>query len=905
MAFDFRKAEDARLLASNAFSGGDYDTFTNAIADSANWNTLYIAPGTYTYDVVTLPAGKAIVGLGPAEECILQSTNVVNNVTVVAPGGAGCVLENLTLQCGGGAAIHSRVVGADAITCRNVTWLFQATQGWRLNCPLHMWDCIVDTYNSTEDLFNSNDPEGFFLYGCTVRNNNAGATGGRFFNGCNVFAQGCVCISASATQHFWTSASGVDATFEGCVLEGTWDTIVDSWVFNDLSFTGCNFGGAAFGSPNATTTATIRLAGNTNYGAVPTTATANDITWDVQDFLLQRVTSGAPIAYTVKGFESRIECDTNGTGLTAITLSAIDRHGTQFLEIVSADENAAPSDILINAAGADTIANDTDVFYQILTAGDQFGGVMFGRDTTEATWTISSDTRPDLTTTKILATTRSPMPGGGNYTTLDEAIADATNWSVLQVAPGTYDYDVVVLPAGKSIVGIGSAEECILQSTNVVNGVAVVTVGGAGCVLQNLTMQCGGGAGIVSEIAGADALTCRDVIWLYQATQGWKFENPMWMWDCIVTTYLNDTIFVDTDVEGFYLFNCVVTNLHPATTNYFVSSCDPMRAFGTDFISTSGNQRFYFAAPAGSELYLESCRFSGSFATILANGNVVGIVSIIGTDMGGFALGEPSATATVRLSGNTNYGAVPTTATANGITWDVQDYLVQVVTATPYTVKGFESRIEVDTNGGADVVITACPVAQRASGLPLEIVSTDIAAAASIWTFTSIAGENIGIVTAAEGDTSYVSTAHLESVVFGIDATDALWTIQSIQPPKRILYQDIATALSVGSTYYLATTDVWTITNASAEATAGGILLGMAVGANPRAGVMLEGEYMANPELNNWDEGLTIWLYDDTAGEMDTVQPADSGDIVRAVGSCLHETNDMVFNPSHNWLEIA
>lgn len=495
---------------------------------------------------------------------------------------------------------------------------------------------------------------------------------------------------------------------------------------------------------------------------------------------------------------------------------------------------------------------------------------------------------------RILATS------GGSYTTLESAIADAANWTVLGVMPGTYTYNTVTLPTGKTIRGLGSAEECILQSTNTTDGAAVVTVGGAGCVLQDLTMQCGGGAGVTSKIAGSTAIICRDVTWLYRATQGWSFECPLDQSGGEINNYCAVDMFNDAAADGFVLHGITVTNNHPTTTFRLFSS--PARALCSccDFVASSANQELVFSGTNTADILFGACSLRGTWNEVM-DATIKGSVSIVGCDLGGIALGDITTidSTVIRLAGNTNYGAVPTASCADGITWDVQDYLVQRVTDSSYTVKGFESRIEVDRDGAGNCAITLDSIAKHGTGT-LCIASTDESATPSPIMITRAGADTIGqsgsagIMVPGTSQRLYATQQHL---LLGRDLSNSCWTIENSEPTMDVARYGTSAGLTQGKCYYLDTAGAWAESDASAEATSGGMLLGLALNATVAGGVLLKGHIVCG-YLDGWNEGLLVYV-SETSGRLTTTKPAGaagSGVIVRPIGYCLNRSNEIFFD---------
>ena len=112
------------------------------------------------------------------------------------------------------------------------------------------------------------------------------------------------------------------------------------------------------------------------------------------------------------------------------------------------------------------------------------------------------------------------------------------------------------------------------------------------------------------------------------------------------------------------------------------------------------------------------------------------------------------------------------------------------------------------------------------------------------------------------------------------------------------------TSMTAGSIYYFSKiSEDWELADAD-DAITGSTLLGIALGASSDThGMLLNGVGMVATDPG--DAGDTLYL-STTAGRVTTVAPSGTGDIVRVVGYCMHDTSALVyFNPSSSWVEIA
>ena len=372
-----------RVLAT---SGGDYSTFTAAIADAANWTTLQIAPGTYTYNQEVIPAGKALTGFpGSRDVTILETTNVTNGVTILDCTAGLTRFAHLTLL--GGAGVASCVLVDSTGThfdFNDVHVQFQGSHELQMIGEMDIdQDCRFDLYTQTASLFPRNSLgnrchisgtfyENGLVTGATIYQSagfgtrldirdvyweDFGGAGGRFFESSptvtflDVFFQAVNGYGANITLGGPISSTAV---FEGCHLSvSTLEVVSD--------------------------TLSIVVRGSYIPNIVDSSATG--ATWDIDRGTTVRVTGAT---YTVPGFVDRIEVDRNGGGVCAITAGSLAKHGTKTLTIVSVDEAATPTGWTLTRAGTDTIGNGIST---VFTSDGHFSTTTFSRDTTNGIWT--------------------------------------------------------------------------------------------------------------------------------------------------------------------------------------------------------------------------------------------------------------------------------------------------------------------------------------------------------------------------------------------------------------------------------------------------------------------------------------------------------------------------------------
>ena len=107
-----------------------------------------------------------------------------------------------------------------------------------------------------------------------------------------------------------------------------------------------------------------------------------------------------------------------------------------------------------------------------------------------------------------------------------------------------------------------------------------------------------------------------------------------------------------------------------------------------------------------------------------------------------------------------------------------------------------------------------------------------------------------------------------------------------------------------GALHYLNSSGGWTLADADATGTAGGVLLAIALGTDPDVdGMLLRGMFTLDHDPGTIGEELYIST---TAGDITSTAPSGTGDIVRVVGYCLDSANGQIwFNPSNDFITLA
>ena len=106
---------------------------------------------------------------------------------------------------------------------------------------------------------------------------------------------------------------------------------------------------------------------------------------------------------------------------------------------------------------------------------------------------------------------------------------------------------------------------------------------------------------------------------------------------------------------------------------------------------------------------------------------------------------------------------------------------------------------------------------------------------------------------------------------------------------------------TVGNVYYFDSTSVWLITDANTSATSKGLIAIATSVTAFNVGMLISG-YFKNTSWS-FTVGNPVYL-SVTSGGLSSAQPTVSGDIVRVVGYAI-ATDEVYFNPSHDWIELV
>lgn len=405
------------------------------------------------------------------------------------------------------------------------------------------------------------------------------------------------------------------------------------------------------------------------------------------------------------------------------------------------------------------------------------------------------------TRTKALATS------GGHYATFAAAIADVATWATLLVAPGTHAYLQETVPANKKIVGIGPAGSCILQTTlNVADSTALTLMDGA--VLENITLASAAvGANTIRLVvtdAGTFAKAILHRVRMIQGAGGQKytFRLRCVMSDCEINFdasggnlyFWRDSFVTNTRFVNAYAGGAGNLVILPED----VVAGTPIILSGCHFETTNGVDSWISLSAAGAWVQVVGCTFDGGLDAVRVGANIAE-VDVVGCDLGGLLITSNVAhTGYLREKGNTRRGGY--SGTWGAMTFEVDPGIVVRVTAAAYTARGYESRIEVDRNGGGLCTITLSDIDLH--GTPaLEIVSTDDAATPS-----NVQVDRAGANTIRDAtDTSYLIDTTVDrrgGVVLGCDTANNVWTLLSATA-RAIDFFSMDVAIVGNNTHYI------------------------------------------------------------------------------------------------------
>lgn len=167
-----------------------------------------------------------------------------------------------------------------------------------------------------------------------------------------------------------------------------------------------------------------------------------------------------------------------------------------------------------------------------------------------------------------------------------------------------------------------------------------------------------------------------------------------------------------------------------------------------------------------------------------------------------------------------------------------------------------------------------------------------------------ITGGNIAALSAAQLATLALSTALPENTAIILDAE-----LSADGKYSGFVETGVAgAALAFGNLIYLAVADSrWELTDASAEATSGGVKVGICVRAAAADGdpttILLFGKVRADAAFPTLTVGAPVYI-GETAGGIVVTAPPTSGAIVRILGYG-NTSDELHFCPSNDWIELA
>jgi hypothetical protein len=111
--------------------------------------------------------------------------------------------------------------------------------------------------------------------------------------------------------------------------------------------------------------------------------------------------------------------------------------------------------------------------------------------------------------------------------------------------------------------------------------------------------------------------------------------------------------------------------------------------------------------------------------------------------------------------------------------------------------------------------------------------------------------------------------------------------------------------ISGGDLVYLNSISIWQLADADLEATAGPVLLGIALGSSGTTnGVLLRGYVRFDSKFPTPTAGSAVYV-GNTAGDMQTSAPVGSGDVVRIVGYGMGTGDAIWFCPDTSYVVLA
>ena len=111
-------------------------------------------------------------------------------------------------------------------------------------------------------------------------------------------------------------------------------------------------------------------------------------------------------------------------------------------------------------------------------------------------------------------------------------------------------------------------------------------------------------------------------------------------------------------------------------------------------------------------------------------------------------------------------------------------------------------------------------------------------------------------------------------------------------------------SLTAGRIYYLRTNGAWVEADADGSSTATP-LIAVAIATDPQDGMLLRGMVTLSEEIEGTEAIGNILYLSTTPATATVTAPSATGDIVRVIGYVVDTDDQIWFNPSNDWVEIA
>jgi hypothetical protein len=172
----------------------------------------------------------------------------------------------------------------------------------------------------------------------------------------------------------------------------------------------------------------------------------------------------------------------------------------------------------------------------------------------------------------------------------------------------------------------------------------------------------------------------------------------------------------------------------------------------------------------------------------------------------------------------------------------------------------------------------------------------------STYDFNDSNGDEVFSIDVGNGNTDINGYIAADSVFMSITNTNA--TAGTYGIGSQLIHDlEDGQSLTKGDIYYWRSTSAWDGADASAEATAKGLLT--VCNTIDGSAMVSKGMVTINTSLSGMSNGDVLYL-STTTGKVTNTAPSSTGEIVRIVGYVISTTkNLMYFDPSKDWIEIA